>query len=83
VMRPALMFCAHVMRSRNPVRLAVTSSCAGAVHWTGHDRDRRSAQRRDPRRKKDDDQLRSQQSAYHAANLRFASQFRFTNSVRV
>ena len=76
-MRSALMLCVSVMRCRHPVHVLVTSSDAGTMHWTGHDRDCRSAQRREPRRKEDNDQIDSEQSAHQAANLQFANQFRF------
>jgi hypothetical protein len=65
---------AFVMRGTGGVRPIRTRSPAGAMHRTGHDGHCGAAQRRDPRRKKNDGQIEREQSAQHVLNLQQPAQ---------
>jgi hypothetical protein len=81
-MRAPLMLGALVMRASHGVCAIRTRYPACAMHWTRHNWHGGAAQRRDPRRKKNDGQIDGEQSAHHAANLQLASPFRVTKQCK-
>ena len=65
VMRPARMV-ATCMVSRSHTAGAIRTCClAGPMHRAGYDGNRGTAQRSDPRREQNDDELDGEQSAHH------------------
>jgi len=59
------LFGALVVRASHGGCVIMTCRSTGPMHWAGHYRNRSAAQRRDPRRQKDDDQVYGEQSAHH------------------
>jgi hypothetical protein len=54
-----------VMRSKNPAGMLVISCCATPMHRAGYDRNGCSAQRREPRCEKYEEQISSENSSRH------------------
>src|SRR6266550_6146962 len=59
------MLGALVMRCSNTAWVAMGRRSAGAMHGAGHDRNSRSAQRRDPWREESYDKRNGDEAAYH------------------
>jgi hypothetical protein len=60
----------------DPIRAYLTRGGPTFVHGARHDNDRYSSQRRDPGRKKRDEQIDGQKSTHQAGNLRLNYEFR-------
>ena len=59
------MLGAFVMVGGHCIRAAVTCRSSRAMHRAGHDGNRGTAQRRDPRREEDDGQIDGKEAAHH------------------
>jgi hypothetical protein len=71
------MLGALVMRASDSGCVITTPRFIGAMHGARHDGNSSAAQRRRPRCEENSEQISSEKSTHHAANLQLANSFRF------